>query len=958
MSPNSVMPVFDENDLLTRAESRVGSVLRGKFTIDGVLGVGGMAAVFAVTHQNSQRFALKLLHPELAMQESIRKRFVREGSAANSVSHDGVVRVFDNDEDESGAPFLLMELLEGASVKSLWVPPARRLPLRETLGIAVQLLDVLAAAHAQEIVHRDIKPSNLFVTKDGVVKVLDFGIAQLRQSAYELTRTGTTLGTPSFMAPEQALAKPGEIDARTDIWAAGATLFTMLSGEFVHEGDNAEHLRVVAATEPARSLVTVAPDIPSQVVRIVDRALAFDKASRFESAAVMRDAVAEILGEFYGRFSNDNLASFVKKVREARDTAESDEPVSSPPKRTEIDTSRGGTPAPRNAGSTARQLSGARSGEEQGTRRGPRAGALLALFGVLLGAGILIWLMNRPAPGKVTVLVTTDMLVPMDFDWLGWKVEGGEGKRILKRGEVSLADWKQLPVELTEISSSDAAAMLRLEIEARRGGEEGRLILESELQFRMPRESEKRLEIPLDLLCTKEASPARCRAGEQCRAGECVDIELSEAPPATSREAPLPACFDAAECLASGLQIAIPLEEPDIGPCVLKNSPVIFNGEQQNIGLVVNTSVVGNYGVCRPSGQCIIPLDHGGASGWQVAEKDGKTVGVRLPQAVCRGISLNRLSGVAIAPATPGCPAKSPRTPLCPARDACAAKEGICPPDFPPAWIGYECSGVATPQAARPDLLSCFLPPKGDEMATRDAKPGGRWCCSRGAPPSDDPLLIDDMSGGPQTRHNPKGDRVGGFWMTASDAREGAFSPPLAPGLFAYRTISPPVEIGGGRTFDRAACFKSSGFTGWYAMMEFGFAFERGSPSTSAADISQYTGMRFWAYSPDGDQKVEFRISDQNTFTEDPRSTCNQNPKAGKCGGDFGIESLLLTPEWKEYVIKWDDFTQPSTDWGQARFPSFDRTRVFFAYFSVHGRGYELKTPPFDFCVSQLYFTI
>jgi hypothetical protein len=115
-------------------------------------------------------------------------------------------------------------------------------------------------------------------------------------------------------------------------------MFTMLSGEFVHEGDNAEHIRVIAATEPARSLATVAPDIPAQVVRIVDKALAFDKASRFESAAIMRDAVAKVLGDFYGELSTDILASFVKKVRESRDTTGIDESAASPPKRTELET--------------------------------------------------------------------------------------------------------------------------------------------------------------------------------------------------------------------------------------------------------------------------------------------------------------------------------------------------------------------------------------------------------------------------------------------------------------------------------------------------------------------------------------------------------------------------------------------------------------------------------------------
>src|SRR4051812_36690885 len=290
----------EEAEILAAASQRVGSVLHGKYHIDGVLGVGGMATVYAATHRNRKRFAVKMLHPEFSVKRDIRSRFIREGYAANSVEHPGVVAVIDDDVDETGAAFLVMELLTGITVNALYAPGAP-VPLREALGIAHQLLDVLEAAHRKSVVHRDIKPANLLLLRDGQLKVLDFGIARLRETDASLksTRTGATLGTPAFMAPEQARALPLEVDARTDVWAAGATLFTLLSARFVHSGDNARQMMIHAATEPAPSLGTIVPNLPPCVVELVDRALRFVRSERWASAAEMRARVLEAHRELF-----------------------------------------------------------------------------------------------------------------------------------------------------------------------------------------------------------------------------------------------------------------------------------------------------------------------------------------------------------------------------------------------------------------------------------------------------------------------------------------------------------------------------------------------------------------------------------------------------------------------------------------------------------------------------------
>jgi serine/threonine protein kinase len=235
----------------------LGSVLRGKYRLDWVLGIGGMATVYAATHRNGNEFAIKVLHPDLSFRADIRNRFLREGQAAATVKHEGAVKVLDDDVAEDGSAFLVMELLRGETVEALWERRHQRLPRQLVAGIGMQLLDVLEAAHARGVIHRDIKPANIFLTHTGHVKVLDFGIARIRDLAVsQATQTGAMMGTPAFMAPEQAMAKTDEIDAQTDVWSAGATLFTLASGRLVHEADNAQQIMIRAATTPAPSLAS------------------------------------------------------------------------------------------------------------------------------------------------------------------------------------------------------------------------------------------------------------------------------------------------------------------------------------------------------------------------------------------------------------------------------------------------------------------------------------------------------------------------------------------------------------------------------------------------------------------------------------------------------------------------------------------------------------------------------
>jgi len=288
------MPVDLEvgTERVRSARARIGTVLKKKWHLDQLLGVGGMAAVYAATHRNKKRVAIKMLHAELSQDEAIRKRFLREGYIANSVAQRGAVGVDYDDVTEDGLAFLVMELLDGETIEHRWRRKDRALSPLEALSLVDQLLDTLTAAHGQGIIHRDLKPENMFLTRDGTVKVLDFGIARVRElSTPQTTLAGSAIGTPAFMAPEQARGRWQDVDGRTDLWAVGATLYTLITGKFVHAGENAQETLALAATRPARSIAERRPDLHPSLIAFIDKALSYDMAARFPDAASMQHAL-------------------------------------------------------------------------------------------------------------------------------------------------------------------------------------------------------------------------------------------------------------------------------------------------------------------------------------------------------------------------------------------------------------------------------------------------------------------------------------------------------------------------------------------------------------------------------------------------------------------------------------------------------------------------------------------
>jgi eukaryotic-like serine/threonine-protein kinase len=274
------------------ATERVGRVLCGKWRLDRVLDVGGMATVYSATHRNGGRAAIKMLHADRSCLPEVTRRFLHEGYVANAVGHPGVARALDDDVDESGDVFLVMELLEGAPLHVRAAVAGGTLPAEQVLTICDPVLDVLAAAHERGILHRDVKPENIFVTDAGDVKLLDFGIARSPvRSSVTTTQNGMPLGTPAFMPPEQARGRFDLVGPTSDLWALGATMFTLLTNQVVHSGETAAELIAASMSRPARSLAAVLPDAHPEVVALVDKALASDPALRWTSAREMQQAL-------------------------------------------------------------------------------------------------------------------------------------------------------------------------------------------------------------------------------------------------------------------------------------------------------------------------------------------------------------------------------------------------------------------------------------------------------------------------------------------------------------------------------------------------------------------------------------------------------------------------------------------------------------------------------------------
>ncbi len=295
--------------LLAAARAKVGTMLEGRWQLDDVIAMGGMAAVFAAKDRDGSLVAVKMLLPQFAAVGSIRKRFTREAYVANTIDHPGVVTILADAKGDDGSVFLVMELLGGESMETLLRRSGGRLPAPDVLAFADQTLSVLEVAHAKGIIHRDLKPTNLFITPEGQIKILDFGLARLDSAGATPTAAGLVLGTTAYMPPEQAMGLPDQIDARSDVFTMGALMFRTLSGRYIREQMKGDDRLMAAMLEPAPTLHSVMPEAPAPLAALVDRALAFSRNDRFATAADMRAGVLAVYATLFSEFEPDSPLS-------------------------------------------------------------------------------------------------------------------------------------------------------------------------------------------------------------------------------------------------------------------------------------------------------------------------------------------------------------------------------------------------------------------------------------------------------------------------------------------------------------------------------------------------------------------------------------------------------------------------------------------------------------------------
>ncbi len=281
----------------TELETRVGTVFAGRYRVIRVLGAGGMGAVYEAENLRTGRgVALKIMSGQ-SLSATVYMRFLREARAASRVVHPNVVQVLDADQDPSdGTPYIVQELLNGQDLGRI-LRDQKRIAPGEACDLLIPVMDGLIAAHAAGIVHRDIKPENIFVTRDdkGVIrpKVIDFGVAKLQEGESDetnLTRTGTALGTPAYMSPEQARGQR-DLDGQTDVWALGVVLYQMLSGVNPFSRTSANAVIAAILMDPFARLDEVAPDVPPGLAAIVHRAIERNRVQRWQTVEVFQSAI-------------------------------------------------------------------------------------------------------------------------------------------------------------------------------------------------------------------------------------------------------------------------------------------------------------------------------------------------------------------------------------------------------------------------------------------------------------------------------------------------------------------------------------------------------------------------------------------------------------------------------------------------------------------------------------------
>jgi serine/threonine protein kinase len=293
-------------------EVQTGKVLNGRYLIEHQLGAGGMGAVYAARHVHlGTKLAIKVLLPELLCEAEAVERFDREARASAKIADENVVRILDVGQLENGAPYMVMEFLEGQDAAA-YLKKHGRLSIEQAIDVMIQTCAAVAAAHAMDIIHRDIKPSNLFFVHRSagrpLVKVLDFGVSKLvtadSQENLMATKTGSILGSPGYVSPEQWFDSKN-VDKRSDIWALGIVLYELLTGKMPFVAASAPVLATKIAYEAVVPPTEQRPEIPADLEKIVLRCLEKKAEDRFQDVT----AVAKALGSAQRRYQALNSST-------------------------------------------------------------------------------------------------------------------------------------------------------------------------------------------------------------------------------------------------------------------------------------------------------------------------------------------------------------------------------------------------------------------------------------------------------------------------------------------------------------------------------------------------------------------------------------------------------------------------------------------------------------------------
>jgi len=283
-------------DDATDNDPLIGAVLAGSYQVVRLIGEGGMGRVYEARHMrlSGKRFAIKLLHDEIAFQPDMLARFEREAQSASTINHPNVVEVVDVCRLEDGRPFIVTEFLEGEELGAL-LDRVGKLDPQAAIRIARQICRALMAAHAQGIVHRDMKPENVFLVGDlsaPRVKIIDFGISKQSEDNAKLTRTGMVMGTPAYMAPEQARGE--HVDHQADVYAVGGILYRCVTGHKPYEGEDGAMVLTQVLTEEPRRPRVVDASVPGELELAIERAMARQCSDRLANMAELEAELAAL----------------------------------------------------------------------------------------------------------------------------------------------------------------------------------------------------------------------------------------------------------------------------------------------------------------------------------------------------------------------------------------------------------------------------------------------------------------------------------------------------------------------------------------------------------------------------------------------------------------------------------------------------------------------------------------